>query len=683
MFGKLHLLLLHFPIGLLLLAVGLECAGRWRKRPDWSDLARIALGIGVVAAIFTAAAGWVLAGQGGYEQHLLTWHARLAYVTVSTSLGAWWLRHTRAYFPLLIGSGLAVIGAGHFGGSLTHGEDFLPMPWEAAAPTAVVAAAALTPQSAVYPSVVYPILEKKCVSCHNASKTKGGLRMDDPALFAKGGKHGVAFVAGQPDKSLLLQRALLPLHAEAHMPPAGKAQLTDKEIRLLEWWIQNGASFDKTIADTPQPDDVAAILAVSAGGGVPENPVWQIQVAPVSDEAMQAVKNLRVSVMRKTTDQPWLNVSLTGVEAITPSIMDALGKIGKNVVELDATNTPITDSDLKQLAPKMPHLTRLQLSKTAVSDTGVVALSTLQYLEFVNLSQTRITDASLALLAQLPHLQALYLWRSGVTEEAAMAFQRQRPTLRLQMAGTASALSDTTPIELKPPRLLLGRRVFDDTMLLAIDYPKMVDVFYTLDGASPTTQSIRYDGGSMVVDSNVHIRALAIKEGWKQSPIIEEFLYKQGIKPVDIQLVNPPKKPYTANGGASLCDLIAADNAADGTFLGYQGEDLEAIMDLGVSKPLKKVRVHTFEGLGPWVYAPVAIVVWTSEDKKTWKQCFKKSYPVTKDWAMRVFWVNESMPENTQGRYVKIKLQNVGKNPSWHPNKGKPCWVFADEIVLE
>jgi hypothetical protein len=86
---------------------------------------------------------------------------------------------------------------------------------------------------------VRPLLIAKCVPCHGAKKSEGGLRLDGGAGLAAGGDSGPVIHLGDPDDSLLL-------HAVRHsgelkMPP-GK-RLSEEEIRALEEWVRSGAAW--------------------------------------------------------------------------------------------------------------------------------------------------------------------------------------------------------------------------------------------------------------------------------------------------------------------------------------------------------------------------------------------------------------------------------------------------------
>src|SRR5690606_34648761 len=130
-----------------------------------------------------------------------------------------------------------VTATGHFGGNLTHGEDFLFAPFlnkEEDAPVAF-------DDALVNEHMVKPILRSKCISCHNPRKAKGELVMETPELLLKGGKSGSLWDSTAKDFGLFLKRVHLPLADEDHMPPKGKPQLTGEELVVLEAWIRAGS----------------------------------------------------------------------------------------------------------------------------------------------------------------------------------------------------------------------------------------------------------------------------------------------------------------------------------------------------------------------------------------------------------------------------------------------------------
>ncbi|SMO78906.1 c-type cytochrome domain-containing protein [Fodinibius sediminis] len=103
-------------------------------------------------------------------------------------------------------------------------------------------------KAAVYNDIILSILETRCTSCHNQSKKKGELQMYTRQLQMKGEQGGPIVVAGEASKSEMTKRINLRESHDDHMLPAGKCSLTSEHIKLLEWWVNNAAPFEKKIA---------------------------------------------------------------------------------------------------------------------------------------------------------------------------------------------------------------------------------------------------------------------------------------------------------------------------------------------------------------------------------------------------------------------------------------------------
>jgi hypothetical protein len=87
---------------------------------------------------------------------------------------------------------------------------------------------------------VVPILKRSCTGCHHPGKLKGELDLTTHVAFAKGGKHGAAFKAGNPKDSSVIEEIS---GDEPSMPKEGDP-LTKAEVALFARWIQEGAMDD-------------------------------------------------------------------------------------------------------------------------------------------------------------------------------------------------------------------------------------------------------------------------------------------------------------------------------------------------------------------------------------------------------------------------------------------------------
>jgi len=233
--NRLHPLLVHLPIGMMFFAAFLFILKKWKQTTQYDSSIFLALICSLGTAIFSAITGWLLSNEGGYDVDFLFWHKWLG---ISTTLAIFLLliiyknksisKNWSSIFFLLTLVLLSVTG--HFGGSLTHGSDYL---FEKGNNDNALIINDLD-ESLVYQNIVQPILQKKCITCHKPTKKKGELDMTQIATLMKGGKSGAIFNHEQTQESEFLKRILLPLDEEKHMPPKSKKQLTDDETALLD-----------------------------------------------------------------------------------------------------------------------------------------------------------------------------------------------------------------------------------------------------------------------------------------------------------------------------------------------------------------------------------------------------------------------------------------------------------------
>ena len=255
--GRLHPLIVHFPVGLLCIALLLEIISWFRKSTELRAGINAMLWIGAVSSVIAAALGLVLVNQEDYAGKGVIVHQWSGLATmVLAILTVIALRSGRVnlYRSLLILTVVGVSVAGHYGALLTHGEDYLSsvlpfgdQPKVANSNAANIAFASLNTSKPLTDKQVQElnleirsILAHNCYSCHSATKTKGELRLDSKALIMKGGKHGAILKAGHPEDSEIIRRITLPADDKEAMPTKGK-RLTENEVALLSLWIKAGA----------------------------------------------------------------------------------------------------------------------------------------------------------------------------------------------------------------------------------------------------------------------------------------------------------------------------------------------------------------------------------------------------------------------------------------------------------
>jgi hypothetical protein len=122
--GHLHLLLLHLPIGILLLSAALALWSQWKNTTVYRQAIEQTVRLGAISAVLAASCGWVLAGQGDYPDDALQWHRWSGTLAAVLALSAWWMQYSKWYFQVIYLTAITIIVAGHFGGTITHNDTF-------------------------------------------------------------------------------------------------------------------------------------------------------------------------------------------------------------------------------------------------------------------------------------------------------------------------------------------------------------------------------------------------------------------------------------------------------------------------------------------------------------------------------------------------------------------------------
>ena len=452
--GRFHPLLVHLPIGILLLAALFQLLALKPKFASLHTATSIALFWGMIFAILSCISGYFLSQSGDYDEEMVSTHQWFGISTAFVSLIAYlfnrWENEFAKWVILLMVPLIFITG--HLGGSLTHGSDYLTKRFSDDSTTQKEFKPIADVQEAnVYADIVQPIFESKCYSCHNKSKKKGGLRLDEPAFILKGGKDGEVIEPGNTEESDMMRRLLLPRNDEDHMPPKEKPQLKDNEIALLHWWIATGASFDKKAKELEQPEKIKPVLLAlqkEVKKVIPDLP--QTPVDRTDEKVIQKLKDSGIIVLPVARNSNYLKANFVTVDTVTLNDIALLLSIKKQLVWLNLNYKNIPDSLLVPIG-QLTNLTRLQLDNTPITDKGLASLQSLINLQYLNLVGTKVTSQGVIQLKDLPKLQAIYLYKTFISSSDWGVLKNNFPKVTLDTGGYQVPTFEADTSIVKPP----------------------------------------------------------------------------------------------------------------------------------------------------------------------------------------------------------------------------------------
>lgn len=438
--GSLHPLMVHLPIGIILLTIAIDV---FMRNKNNSVQRVITMGwffsffSGLLAALF----GWFLGDSGYYFEEQINIHRWSGVALVLLSFMIWILLFINFRFnksfkqSINITAIILLMLTGHFGGEMTHGQNYLfdNLPF-------VKKEISLTPLSEVessevdslyvFEDLIYPVLEEKCITCHNENRAYGGLNMNAFESMMEGGNSGSGIQKGKPYESLIYKRISFPQDHPKFMPPAGVPMSYD-QIAIMEWWIDKGAKKQMPINLARNDAKMLRLMEVLYKFDLREKTYLETLKLPgLSSEELNGLNDEKFIWRFLNAEKSFLDVKFTAktIQKVDLLIMQ---KVKENVTWLNLADCMLSDELLSYLGT-FRNLTRLKIQKNPlVTDKGIDGLKELKNLSELNLYGTSVTDAAFSTLGQMTALKKLFLWNTLVTPSGIKNFKTQNPEIEV------------------------------------------------------------------------------------------------------------------------------------------------------------------------------------------------------------------------------------------------------------
>lgn len=672
--GRLHPLLLHFPIVLLLLAISIVVFPNLLKnKEDQAYYGQMLFLTGCIFTAFTVISGFFLALEDGamtvsMQRHKWTglavfWGASLFY----------WFFPRLSRFPMaqkyLAGSlALLILITGHLGAALTHGENFITAPLTKRN-TQLVSLS----EAKVFDHVILPILDNKCISCHKVSRNKGGLRLDQAEHILKGGDSGPALVPGDLEKSNLAYRIMLSEDHDDHMPPKEKPQLSEEEKQIIISWIESGGDFDRKLTDY---DTEASVFQLASHRF--ENIPKTYTFSAASAEKINALNNPYRRITPLSPGSPALTVSYFGESNFDPASLRELSALNEQIVSLNLSHMPIEDKDLEPLAG-FPNLEKLYLNFTDIQGQGIENLIGLENLSVLSLTGNLLDENGVTALEKMRGLQSLFLWNTGLGEDRISTLQASLPACQIEMGY----MDDGTIFQLNPPSIKFDKAFFEDHVNVELSHSiKSVSIYYTLDGSYPDSSNFILYNEPVKIDRDMVVKARAFAEGWTGSVEVGSEFIRSSVRPTTYFLRHPPHDRYKGDLVTSLFDgKKAVTDVWDLNWLGFIHTPLDVEMEFDSSRNINSIELSIWGNNGARFFPPQDVEIWVFKDDE-WKMTShlrptqpKQGDPSGLKRVKLPFQINDVTK-------IRLVAEPVSSLPAWHGGAGQQGWLMIDELII-
>lgn len=682
--GRMHPLLLHLPIGLIILSFILWLFRKHVEAAAFEKMFVLVLHIAAFTAVLTALLGFFLSLEEGYDDVLLPKHKFLGVTTAVFSYLLLLLYRRAPEKKIIFGAAItltltAVIFGSHFGSVLTHGEGFVWQPLQKEETENEI----ITDSSTLFAAAVRPVLKTKCFSCHNEKKAKGKLVMTTEEKILAGGKSGPTWKAGDALNSRLIQNINRPEEEKKHMPPKGKPQLSADEMDFLFAWIEAGADMKKRLNEYDD-NDTLKILAtkfIRHAEEVIEEKQYTFKAASLS--LVQKLSDPFCTVFPLSQNSPALQADFFVREKFDRNKLRELLKVKEQLVSLNLGNMPVSDEDMKTVS-SFTNLEKLILNNTAISNKGLEEIRKLKKLQSLSVAGTRVDENIAPLFTQLDSMKVVFTWNSGISAADAAGLQKQFKKI---IFNSGYVPDEKEILFLTPPAVKNEEFVLAEKEKIELKHTVPgVTIRYTTDGSIPDSSSSPVYKEAIAAGRSMVVKARAIKPGWYSSPVAEFSFFKKGRRPTNAELINSPNEKYKGEGEKTLVDskLGAAENFNDVAWLGFREKPFAALFYFAEEPVIGSICIRYNKNIPSYLLPPTVVEVWGGNDETKMKLLKKISPPpATKEElnTVKAETVTIEIPPSSF-RYYKVVAKNLLKLPPWHPGKGDRAWVFIDEIFF-
>ena len=190
--------------------------------------------------------------------------------------------------------------------------------------------------------------------------------------------------------------------------------------------------------------------------------------------------------------------------------------------------------------------------------------------------------------------------------------------------------------------------------------------------------------GPLRLKRTATVRAGTFVDGLLVGKISETRFLKHKALGKAPKLAHPYKERYKGGGDIGLVDgLRGSKSHTDGHWQGFEGDDLDAVIDFGRTERISAVTVGFLQNANAWIFLPARVEFAVSRDGKDFETVATVEDDVPTEAADIVIEDFAARLNGVKARYLRVTAKTIGVCPPGHPGAGGKAWIFADEIIVD
>ena len=670
--GNFHPVVLHLPIGAFLFTFLLFLSQRFLKS-NFDPAIRLGLLFSFITSIITSIFGYILRLFGEYDVTLVDRHMWLALATTLMIGIVMYLHKKQRSFNQILScfilSTVFLTITGHNGGSLTHGKDYLKLP------TIESKISVINYDSIhVFNQVISPILDSKCVKCHNASKSKGSLMLSSVNKIQLGGERGQIIKSSSSINSRLYTYLNLPIDDKMHMPPDGNSQLNENEKELIRMWIDEGANFYsyRKISNDNFSSEIINYL-----------PKRSNYVDPPSKKNLIKLVEGNFRIERISFKSNLIDVKFTG-KTFKQKDFNSLAKVDENIQRLDFSGVNLSQISLNKLK-SFENLNYLNLNNTSINSDDLIRFLPEKITTLI-ISNNNLKINVFEYLISNPNIKRVFAYNTIDDKETVKQIANNSNN-KIFFGISLEEFASNVPLGI-PTIKFESKTLFSDSLQIEIIKDISNPTYrYSLDGDEPDSLSLIYKN-PITIKKSSKLKIKAFKKGSLPSPTKEINYLKVADKIYDLKLYSLPTEPYDGNN--FLTDnQLGTNNFGDGNWYGFlkstpknssKNSLGDLIAEFSITEKVNEIGISCLTAYEAYILYPTKIQLYdisSNEEKIIYSKEIKQDYN-NKYNSKNIF----KIPVKSNVSKVRLKVISNKKLPVGHPAEGEPAWLFVDEILL-
>jgi hexosaminidase len=210
---------------------------------------------------------------------------------------------------------------------------------------------------------------------------------------------------------------------------------------------------------------------------------------------------------------------------------------------------------------------------------------------------------------------------------------------------------------------------------------KDMEIRYSIDGSDPLPTFVLYDK-PFDLSKSVIVKAALFKNGKIAGSVNQREISVNKASGKPVTILKPYSFKYPGTGDQAMTDGLFGTNSYKSGWQGYEGCDMEFMVDLLTPTMISSVKLNFVKNPTDWVLFPYEVIFALSIDGKTWENLTPTKFDANSRSNRQIKAAENKIPE-TLARYIKVMGISPKTLPEWHEYKGEPCWIFADELIVE